>query len=195
MKKKLILIAILAFGVLALISCGQNTTNSDTSTGEKAECTHEYTYASTKMPTCTEGGSATLECTLCGFRKDVTLDPSGHDFKASFDWSSDYTHASVLLECKRDKSHVYNVSATMSEETVEPSCKKVGSQKITAKVSWGGKDYTDVKEFNLGLGECKNTDLIWRLFAPSVGLNRTHPLIHTCFSIWQALRFAAARRW
>ena len=157
MKKKLILLASLIIGVIVLISCGQSSTDTDSSPDEAVECTHEYTYASTKMPTCTEGGSATLECSLCGFRKDVTLDPAGHDFKASFDWSSDYTHASVLLECKRDASHVYNVSATIYEETVEPSCKTVGSQKITAKVTWGGKDYTDVKEFNLGLGECKNT--------------------------------------
>lgn len=151
MKKKLILLIILCLGaVFALTSCG----GSGTDTGE---CAHEYKIAKKQMPTCTDDGFTVFECTLCHKETPVVLEAKGHDFITTFTWSEDNTHASVLLECKTDASHVYNVSSTIKEEIKEPSCKEVGKQIITATVTWGEKTYTDTKEYNLGLGECQNT--------------------------------------
>ena len=124
---------------------------------EDGECVHAYTVVQTRMPTCLETGLSTLECTICHDIIDVELNASGHNCVATFDWTDDYTHAAVLLECKSDASHVYNISATIKEETVQPTCTEVGKQKFTATVSLSGVDYTDVKEFNLGLGECTTT--------------------------------------
>lgn len=155
MKKKLFLLIILCLGaVLLLAACGQST---DTDSSDTSECVHEYTVTKREMPTCTENGFATFECSLCHHSTDMVIESTGHNFDTTFTWAEDNTHASVLLECKTDSSHVYNVSATISEEITDPTCQTIGKQKIIASVTWGEKEYTDIKEYNLGLGECQNT--------------------------------------
>ena len=150
MKNKLILLIILCIGTVFMLSaCGGDNKN--------AECEHAYVSIETNMSTCMEFGSAKLACTLCGDIRDVQLDVLGHDFNTTFEWTDDNAHASALLECKRDSSHVYNVSATIKEETKAPTCTEVGKQTYTATVTWNDKEFTDVKEYNLGLGECTLT--------------------------------------
>lgn len=154
MKNKIFLFIILCLGaVLMLASCG-----GDNSTSDKSNtCVHEYTISDKKMPTCIEDGFTVFECSLCHEKTEITLEAKGHDFIPSFTWTEDNKHASVLLECKTDPSHVYNVSATIKEEITESTCKEAGIQKFTATVSWDDVSYTDTKEYNLGLGECRLT--------------------------------------
>ena len=60
-------------------------------------------------------------------------------------WNDDFT-ASATFTCANDTSHVKNVTATVTNEvTTEATCEADGVRTYTAKVTFGGKDYTDTK--------------------------------------------------
>lgn len=102
-------------------------------------------------PTCTEGGKTTF---VVAVSADYSLDgqdhsesreseptaPIGHDWEfREFSWTGDvtsgYTDASAVFVCKHDESHVQTVAATVSEETLAPTCIDTGRTNYTAVVA------------------------------------------------------------
>ena len=78
--------------------------------------------------------------------KTETLPATGHAYgEPVWKWNDDFT-ASATFTCANDTSHVKNVTATVTNEvTTEATCEADGVRTYTAKVTFGGKDYTDTK--------------------------------------------------
>ena len=71
---------------------------------------------------------------------------TGHAYGAPvWKWNDDFT-ASATFTCGNHASHVETVNATVTNEvTTEATCKADGVRTYTAKVTFGGKEYTDTK--------------------------------------------------
>ena len=78
--------------------------------------------------------------------KTETLPATGHAYGTPvWKWNDDYT-ASATFTCGNDASHVETVNAAVTNEvTTEATCEADGVRTYTAKVTFGGKDYTDTK--------------------------------------------------
>ena len=102
-------------------------------------------------PTCTEGGKTTFVVSVSADysldgqehsenRESAPTDPIGHAWAfADFSWTGDeysgYTEAAAVYVCQHDESHVQTVTATVTEETVAPTCIDTGRTNYTAVVS------------------------------------------------------------
>lgn len=73
--------------------------------------------------------------------------PKGHEWgEPTWTWADDKSSATAKFVCANDETHVQTLTATISKETnAEPTCTEPGGEVITAKVTFTGKDYTDVK--------------------------------------------------
>ena len=77
--------------------------------------------------------------------KTETIAATGHAYgEPVWKWNDDFT-ASATFTCANDTSHVEKVDATVTSEVTEGSCEVGGTRTYTAKVTFGGKDYTDTK--------------------------------------------------
>ncbi|MBQ4374564.1 MAG: immunoglobulin domain-containing protein [Erysipelotrichales bacterium] len=118
------------------------------------EVSAAITSATTK-PTCTEDGKVVYTAKVTFEGKDYTdsktevLPALGHKYeKGEWTWEG-YTKASLQFVCEHNPEHVQNVSATITSERTEPTCTEDGMVVYTAKVTFEGKDYTDIKEETL----------------------------------------------
>ena len=78
--------------------------------------------------------------------KTETIPATGHAYGAPvWKWNDDFT-ASATFTCANNDAHVKNVTATVTNAvTTEATCEADGVRTYTAKVTFGGKDYTDTK--------------------------------------------------
>ena len=77
--------------------------------------------------------------------KTETIAATGHAYgEPVWKWNDDFT-ASATFTCANDATHVEKVDATVTSEVTEGSCEVGGTRTYTAKVTFGGKDYTDTK--------------------------------------------------
>ena len=131
----------------------------DTKTETLPATSHQLTAVAEVPATCeTAGTSAHWKCEVCGKlfsdaegKTETTLEKlaipaTGHAYgEPVWKWNDDFT-ASATFTCANDTSHVKNVTATVTNEvTTEATCEADGVRTYTAKVTFGGKDYTDTK--------------------------------------------------
>ena len=64
-------------------------------------------------------------------------------------WSSDNKSATLIFVCSQNSEHMEIVSATVSIDTVEATCKQEGSITYTATVIFEENQYTDSKDITL----------------------------------------------
>ena len=78
--------------------------------------------------------------------KTETIAATGHAYgEPVWKWNDDFT-ASATFTCGNDTSHVETVNATVTNAvTTEATCEADGVRTYTAKVTFGGKEYTDTK--------------------------------------------------
>ena len=71
---------------------------------------------------------------------------NGHAYgEPVWKWNDDFT-ASATFTCANNDAHVENVTATVTNAvTTEATCETDGVRTYTAKVTFGGKEYTDTK--------------------------------------------------
>jgi len=120
---------------------------------------HTLTAVEAVPATCeTAGTSAHWKCEVCGKlfsdvegKTETTLEKlaipaTGHAYgEPVWKWNDDFT-ASATFTCGNDTSHVETVNAAVTNEvTTEATCKADGVRTYTAKVTFGGKEYTDTK--------------------------------------------------
>ena len=120
---------------------------------------HTLTAVAEVPATCeTAGTSAHWKCDVCGKlfsdaegKTETTLEKlaipaTGHAYGAPvWKWNDDFT-ASATFTCGNDTSHVENVTAEVTSAVTTPAaCETTGVRTYTAKVTFGGKEYTDTK--------------------------------------------------
>ena len=120
---------------------------------------HTLTAVAEVPATCeTAGTSAHWKCDVCGKlfsdaegKTETTLEKlaipaTGHAYgEPVWKWNDDFT-ASATFTCGNDASHVETVNAAVTNEvTTEATCEVDGVRTYTAKVTFGGKEYTDSK--------------------------------------------------
>ena len=114
--------------------------------------TAEVTSAVTTPAACETTGVRTYTAKVTFEDKEYTdtktevIPATGHAYGAPvWKWNDDFT-ASATFTCGNDTSHVETVNATVTNEvTTEATCEADGVRTYTAKVTFGGKDYTDTK--------------------------------------------------
>ena len=107
----------------------------------------------TTAATCTTAGVTTYTATFenaafaAQSKTENKPDALGHDWgEPTWTWADDNSSATAKFVCANDETHVQTLTATISKETnAEPTCTEPGGEVITAKVTFTGKDYTDVK--------------------------------------------------
>ena len=110
---------------------------------------HNYgEWKVTKPATCTEDGTETRTCSYDASHRETQIIPKiGHNYSFSeWRWSEDNSTAEAIFICTNDSSHIETVSAAITSETVYATCETSGKTTYTAKATFEGKEYTDVKE-------------------------------------------------
>lgn len=106
--------------------CGQELESKASHSGGNADCMHEAV------------------CDVCGQPyggKNSNL----HDYgEPEWKWEG-YEKATATFTCKRSKEHVHTENAEITSEEVKATCDKNGTITYTAKVTVGGKTYTDTQ--------------------------------------------------
>ena len=114
--------------------------------------TATVTNAVTTEATCEVDGVRTYTAKVTFEGKEYTdtktepVPAKGHAYGAPvWKWNDDFT-ASATFTCGNDDSHVETVNAAVTNEvTTAATCEADGVRTYTAKVTFGGKDYTDTK--------------------------------------------------
>ena len=115
--------------------------------------TYEYTDNGdgTHTKVCTAGDDTAAEphtyqdgtCTYCGAEE-----PKEHIHEygtPEFKWSEDYTTCTAVFTCK-DGDDQQSIECEVTDEVTDATCTENGKAIYTAKVTFGDKEYTDVKE-------------------------------------------------
>ena len=120
---------------------------------------HTLTAVAEVPATCeTAGTSAHWKCEVCGklfsdaegntetTLEKLTIPATGHAYgEPVWKWNDDFT-ASATFTCANDATHVENVTAEVTSAVTTPAaCETTGVRTYTAKVTFGGKEYTDSK--------------------------------------------------
>ena len=100
----------------------------------------------TTAATCTENGVMTYTCTTCSDTKTETIAATGHAYgEPVWSWTDGF-EATATFTCANDATHVENVTAEVTSAVTTPAaCETTGVRTYTAKVTFGGKEYTDTK--------------------------------------------------
>lgn len=120
-----------------------------TATGHTYEYTDNGDGTHTKV--CTAGDDTAAEphtyqdgtCTYCGAEE-----PKEHIHEygtPEFNWSEDYTTCTAVFTCK-DGDDQQSIKCEVTDEVTDATCTENGKASYTAKVTFGDKEYTDVKE-------------------------------------------------
>ena len=133
------------FTASATFTCGN-----DTSHVETVNAT--VTNAVTTEATCKADGVRTYTAKVTFEGKEYTdtktevIPATGHAYgEPVWKWNDDFT-ASATFTCGNDATHVEKVNATVTNEvTTAATCEVDGVRTYTAKVTFGGKEYTDTK--------------------------------------------------
>ena len=113
---------------------------------------HNYIYASTTAPTCTENGYTTYRCTICGDTIITnTIPPLGHDFHVTSVVAPTLTKTGRLtVECsRRDASMTYTLPTLNTTDYIyqvlsAPTCGSSGTGRYRWKNTEYGQFYFDV---------------------------------------------------
>ena len=120
---------------------------------------HTLTAVAEVPATCeTAGTSAHWKCDVCGklfsdaegnteiTLEKLTIPATGHAYGAPvWKWTDDFK-ATATFTCANDTTHVKNVTAEVTSAVTTPAaCETTGVRTYTAKVTFGGKEYTDTK--------------------------------------------------
>lgn len=106
----------------------------------------EHSYGEgvvTAEATCTEAGSITYTCSICGATTTEEIAALGHDYLAEWSWAEDYSSAYLTLTCANDSTHVTVLEvAPTSEVVTEATETEDGVIVYTAQASYDGQGYT-----------------------------------------------------
>ena len=120
---------------------------------------HTLTAVAEVPATCeTAGTSAHWKCEVCGklfsdaegntetTLEKLTIPATGHAYgEPVWKWTDDFK-ATATFTCANDATHVENVTAEVTSAVTTPAaCETTGVRTYTAKVTFGGKEYTDSK--------------------------------------------------
>ena len=120
---------------------------------------HTLTAVAEVPATCeTAGTSAHWKCEVCGklfsdaegktetTLEKLTIPATGHAYgEPVWKWTDDFK-ATATFTCGNDTTHVKNVTAEVTSAVTTPAaCETTGVRTYTAKVTFGGKEYTDTK--------------------------------------------------
>ena len=120
---------------------------------------HTLTAVAEVPATCeTAGTSAHWKCEVCGklfsdaegntetTLEKLTIPATGHAYgEPVWKWTDDFK-ATATFTCANDTTHVENVTAEVTSAVTTPAaCETTGVRTYTAKVTFGGKEYTDSK--------------------------------------------------
>ena len=120
---------------------------------------HTLTAVAEVPATCeTAGTSAHWKCEVCGklfsdaegnteiTLEKLTIPATGHAYgEPVWKWTDDFK-ATATFTCANDATHVENVTAEVTSAVTKPAaCETTGVRTYTAKVTFGGKEYTDSK--------------------------------------------------
>ncbi len=118
---------------------GTNGTKSELSEVVQLDaCAHSYETTKTIEPTCTEPGSVTYTCTVCGDSYSETIDPLGHDFGG---WIVDGDNH--IRSCQRDGCNAVETLPhewNEGEVTKLATCKETGETTFTCTVCQATKN-------------------------------------------------------
>ena len=106
----------------------------------------EVTEKVTTEPGCETPGVRTYTASYDGHTEDKTeeIEPIGHDYQfVEMVWSEDHAKATAKFVCANDESHVLEVEAEVTVETVDPTDDKEGSKTYTATATLDGETFTD----------------------------------------------------
>ena len=120
---------------------------------------HTLTAVAEVPATCeTAGTSAHWKCEVCGklfsdaegntetTLEKLTIPATGHAYgEPVWKWTDGFK-ATATFTCANDTTHVENVTAEVTSAVTTPAaCETTGVRTYTAKVTFGGKEYTDTK--------------------------------------------------
>ena len=120
---------------------------------------HTLTAVEAVPATCeTAGVKAHWVCSVCGklfsdaggktetTMEKLAIPATGHAYgEPVWSWTDDFK-ATATFTCANNDAHVENVTATVTNAvTTEATCEADGVRTYTAKVTFGGKEYTDTK--------------------------------------------------
>ena len=120
---------------------------------------HTLTAVAEVPATCeTAGVKAHWVCSVCGklfsdaegntetTLEKLTIPATGHAYgEPVWKWTDDFK-ATATFTCANDTTHVENVTAEVTSAVTTPAaCETTGVRTYTAKVTFGGKEYTDSK--------------------------------------------------
>ena len=120
---------------------------------------HTLTAVAEVPATCeTAGTSAHWKCEVCGklfsdaegntetTLEKLTIPATGHAYgEPVWKWTDGFK-ATATFTCANDTTHVENVTAEVTSAVTTPAaCETTGVRTYTAKVTFGGKEYTDSK--------------------------------------------------
>ena len=133
------------FTASAVFTCANDAAHTQT---VMAVVTNEVTT----KPTCEGAGVRTYTAKVTFEGKDYTdaktepVAATGHAYgEPVWKWNDDFT-ASAVFTCANDAAHTQTAAAVVTNEvTTKPTCEEEGVRTYTAKVTFEGKDYTDVK--------------------------------------------------
>ena len=129
-------------------TCGNDAAHVETLTAE-------ITSAVKTAPTCTEKGVTVYTAKVTFEGKDYTatleltdIPATGHAYgEPAFQWSADGKTCTVTFTCGNDETHVETLTAEITSAVkTAPTCTEKGVTVYTAKVTFGGKDYTATLE-------------------------------------------------
>jgi len=102
-------------------------------------------------PTCEENGrviytaSAVFENKSYSDSKTETLNATGHSYAAQVWIWNGYASATATFVCENDNNHNTTVDAKLSNVRTNATCTAAGKVVYTAKATFGGTEYSDVK--------------------------------------------------
>ena len=105
---------------------------------------HSWSVTEYAAPTCTEDGTETQSCDICGEEKTRTLE-HGHIWKASYTWSEELDSCQIAFVCERDSGHTETRTADVTVEERKVSCTEDGAFVYTAQTELDGNTYMDQK--------------------------------------------------
>ena len=133
------------FTASATFTCGNDTSH-------VKNVTAEVTSAVTTPAACETTGVRTYTAKVTFEDKEYTdtktevIPATGHAYgEPVWSWTDDFK-ATATFTCANNDAHVENVTATVTNAvTTEATCEADGVRTYTAKVTFGGRDYTDTK--------------------------------------------------
>ena len=108
---------------------------------------HKYVDTVT-APTCTERGYTTHVCSECqDTYVDSYVDALGHEYSATYEWSSDGKTCKVVIVCAVDSTHSITLDAVVASSVkVDATTNSMGVTSYSVSGTYDGFTYSDSKD-------------------------------------------------